>query len=82
MARNGETDDLRDRPIGELLKQLATETTTLVRQELELAKAEFTEKGRKAGVGFGMWGAAGASIKSSSRMVSSHSGEPATSVPR
>ena len=52
-------DDLRDRPIGELMKQLAQETTTLVRQEIELAKAEVTEKGKKAGVGFGMWGGAG-----------------------
>jgi uncharacterized membrane protein YqjE len=59
MARNGETDELRDLPIGELLKQLANETTTLVKQEIELAKAEFSEKGRKAGAGFGMWGAAG-----------------------
>ena len=42
-----------------MLKQLADETTTLVRQEIELAKAEFSEKGRKAGAGFGMWGAAG-----------------------
>ena len=52
-------DDLRDRPIGELMKQLAQETTTLVRQEIELAKAEVTEKGKKAGVGFGLWGGAG-----------------------
>jgi Putative Actinobacterial Holin-X, holin superfamily III len=52
-------DDLRDRPIGELLKQLANETTTLVRQELDLAKAEMREKAGKAGPGFGMWGAAG-----------------------
>ena len=51
---------LRERPVGELLKELASETTTLVRQELELAKAEVREKGRKAGPGFGMWGAAGA----------------------
>ena len=54
------SDDLRDRPIGELLKQLASETTTLVRQELDLAKAEMREKAGKAGPGFGMWGAAGA----------------------
>jgi uncharacterized membrane protein YqjE len=53
------TDDLRDRPIGELLKQLADGTATLVRQELELAKAEMREKAGKAGPGFGMWGAAG-----------------------
>ena len=52
-------EELRDRPVGELLKQLASETTTLVRQELELAKAEMREKATKAGAGFGMWGAAG-----------------------
>jgi uncharacterized membrane protein YqjE len=51
---------LHDQPIGELLKQLASETSTLVHQELELAKAEMLEKGRKAGAGFGMIGAAGA----------------------
>jgi tetrahydromethanopterin S-methyltransferase subunit C len=54
-----ETNDLRDRPIGELMKQLAQETTTLVRQEIELAKAEVTQKGRRAGVGIGILGAAG-----------------------
>ncbi len=32
---------------------------TLARQELQLAKAEMAEKGRKAGPGFGMVGAAG-----------------------
>jgi uncharacterized membrane protein YqjE len=50
---------MRERPVGELLKQLANETTTLVRQELELAKAEMREKASKAGPGVGMWGAAG-----------------------
>jgi uncharacterized membrane protein YqjE len=54
-----QADDLRDRPIGELLKQLANETTTLVRQELELAKTEMREKAGQAGPGVGMWGAAG-----------------------
>ena len=54
-------DDLRDRPIGDLLKQLSEQTTTLVRQELELAKAEVSEKGKKAGAGAGMFGGAGAS---------------------
>jgi uncharacterized membrane protein YqjE len=52
-------NDLRDRPIGVLLKELANETATLVRQELDLAKAEMREKAGKAGPGFGMWGAAG-----------------------
>jgi len=53
-------DELHEQPIAELLKQLASETTTLVRQELDLAKAEMKEKGRKAGPGFGLIGAAGA----------------------
>jgi hypothetical protein len=50
---------LHEQPIGELLKQLARETTTLVHQELELAKAEMRQKAGKAGPGFGMIGAAG-----------------------
>jgi uncharacterized membrane protein YqjE len=56
-----ETNDLRERPVGELLKQLSEETTTLVRKELELAKAEMSEKGKRAGVGAGMFGGAGVS---------------------
>jgi hypothetical protein len=58
---NGDGGDLRDRPIGELLKQLSEQTTMLVRQELELAKAEVSEKGKKAGAGAGMFGGAGVS---------------------
>ena len=52
-------DELRDRPIPELLKELSNQTTTLVRQELELAKAEMAEKGKHAGIGAGMFGGAG-----------------------
>ncbi len=52
--------DLRDRSLGELLKQLSQETTQLVHQELELAKAELQQKGRQAGMGAGMFGGAGA----------------------
>jgi len=55
---NGETE-LRDRPAAELLKQLSEQTATLVRQELDLAKAELTVKGKRAGVGAGMFGGAG-----------------------
>ena len=55
---NGD-QDLRERPVGELMKQLAQETSTLVRQEIELAKAEVAQKGKKAGTGIGMVGAAG-----------------------
>jgi uncharacterized membrane protein YqjE len=54
------SDDLRDRPLGDLLKQLSQETTQLVHQELELAKAELAQKGKQAGMGAGMFGGAGA----------------------
>jgi hypothetical protein len=60
MVETRTNNDLRERPIGELMRQLASETTTLVRQELELAKAEAREKGRKAGPGIGMVAAAAA----------------------
>jgi uncharacterized membrane protein YqjE len=59
MTTEAQDNDLRERPIGELLKQLSQETTTLVRQELDLAKAEMAEKGKKAGKGAGMFGGAG-----------------------
>jgi len=47
-------DDLRDRGIGELVKELAEQTTTLVRQEIRLAQAEVQQKGKLAGKGAGM----------------------------
>jgi uncharacterized membrane protein YqjE len=39
-------DALQDQSIGELVKQLADETTTLVRQELDLARAEASRAGQ------------------------------------
>ena len=51
--------DLKDRPIGELLKELSQQTATLVRQEIELAKAEVTTQGKKAGIGAALFGGAG-----------------------
>jgi MFS family permease len=56
--RNGQTE-LRDRPVAELMKDLSEQTSTLVRKELELAKAELTVKGKRAGIGAGMFGGAG-----------------------
>ena len=40
----GDTEDLRDRSLGELLRQLSEQTTRLVHQELELAKAEISSR--------------------------------------
>ncbi|MEA2291542.1 MAG: hypothetical protein QOF17_562 [Solirubrobacteraceae bacterium] len=54
---NGD-QDLRERPLGDLLKQLADQTGTLVHQEIDLAKAEMAAKGKQAGKGAGLLGAA------------------------
>ena len=53
------TNDPKEQSLAELLKRLSQETATLVRQEIDLAKAEVTEKGKAAGIGVGMFGAAG-----------------------
>jgi uncharacterized membrane protein YqjE len=52
-------DTLRDQSVGELVASLSRDLSTLVRQEVELAKAEMAEKGRRAGLGAGMFGGAG-----------------------
>ena len=43
----------------ELVTQLSEQVTTLVRDELALARIEMLEKGKKAGKGAGLLGAAG-----------------------
>jgi Putative Actinobacterial Holin-X, holin superfamily III len=53
------TGDARERPIGELVKDLSAQTSTLVRQEIELARAEVQEKGKVAGKGVGLLAGAG-----------------------
>jgi hypothetical protein len=53
------TEELRGQSIGDLLKQLSEQTATLVRQELDLAKAEMQQKGKRAGVGLGLIGVGG-----------------------
>jgi uncharacterized membrane protein YqjE len=54
-----QTTSGQDRSTAELLRQLSQQTGDLVRQEMELAKAELTEKGKAAGLGAGMFGGAG-----------------------
>jgi uncharacterized membrane protein YqjE len=51
--------DLREQRMGELFKQLSNDMSSLVRQELRLAQAEMTEKGKKAGISAGLFGGAG-----------------------
>jgi Putative Actinobacterial Holin-X, holin superfamily III len=43
----------------DLVQDLSRQTSTLIRQEMRLAQAELTEKGRHASKGAGMFGGAG-----------------------
>ena len=49
-----------DRSLGELFAELAQETSTLVRQEVNLAKTEITQKASTAGKHVGVLAAGGA----------------------
>jgi hypothetical protein len=51
--------DVEDRSVGELLGQVAGDVSTLMRQELDLAKAELRQEAAKAGKAGGMLGGAG-----------------------
>jgi uncharacterized membrane protein YqjE len=55
----GPPPELREQSIGELFKQLSQETSTLIKQEMALARAELEEQGKRAGKGAGMLGGAG-----------------------
>ena len=57
--REAERSGEGDRSVAELARQLSEQTTQLVRNEVELAKAELEIKGKKIGMGAGMFGAAG-----------------------
>lgn len=51
--RMNEARRMDERPLGELFSDLVTETTTLVRNEVALAKVEVTQKATKVGRNIG-----------------------------
>jgi uncharacterized membrane protein YqjE len=53
------TNQAGDQSVSDLVTQLSEQTATLVRQEMKLAQTELQEKGKKAGIGAGMFGASG-----------------------
>jgi MFS family permease len=55
-----EAHSSQDHSLADLARQVSDQTTDLVRHEVELAKAELRVKGKRAGVGAGMFGGAGA----------------------
>jgi hypothetical protein len=54
------TQNLGDLSVAELVSRATQQMSTLVRDELALAKAELMEKGRRAGQGVGLFAVAGA----------------------
>jgi hypothetical protein len=58
-VRETRGDASSEASIAELVKQLSEQTSSLARQEVELAKAELAVKGKRAGIGAGMFGGAG-----------------------
>jgi len=59
MADTAGRNNVPDASTAELVRQLSDQTSTLIRDEMALVKAEISEKGKKAGIGAGMFGAAG-----------------------
>ncbi|WP_433014782.1 phage holin family protein [Kribbella sp. CA-294648] len=53
------SEDHQDQQVGALVAQLSTDVSRLVRDELQLAKAELKDKGKEAGIGIGLFGGAG-----------------------
>ncbi|MEU4361080.1 phage holin family protein [Promicromonospora sp. NPDC023987] len=48
-----------DQSVGELFSEVSRDLSTLIRQEVELAKAEAAQSAKRAGKGAGMFGGAG-----------------------
>lgn len=57
VAGSDDTDDQRS--LGDIVGDIATDLTTLIKQELDLAKTEAKDAAVKAGKGAGMFGGAG-----------------------
>ena len=49
----------QEHSVGELVKQMTEQVSTLVRDELKLAQIEMTSKGKQAGLGAGLLGGGG-----------------------
>lgn len=54
-----ERPDVTDTSVGQLIGEVTSDLSTLLRQELELAKAEVKQEATKSGKAFGMLGGAG-----------------------
>jgi Putative Actinobacterial Holin-X, holin superfamily III len=56
---NSEPKSAAEASMGELMTQLSSQTSRLVRDEMRLAQKEFVESAKHAGIGAGLFSAAG-----------------------
>ncbi len=59
MSNQARDPEPPEEPLGAIVHRLTEQVPELVRSELRLAQAELTEKGKAAGVGAGLFSAAG-----------------------
>jgi hypothetical protein len=59
MSVSDQTPSPSDASLGELVAKMSEQTARLVRDEVRLAQAEIAQKGKKMGVGAGLFGLAG-----------------------
>lgn len=58
-ARDSGRQSRSEEPVGELVQQASQQLSQLVRDEMRLAQAEMTQKGKRYGRGGGLFGGAG-----------------------
>ena len=59
VLNGGPARPVTDQSTSELVQRASEQITTLVRDEIALAKAELSEKGKHAGIGVGLFGGGG-----------------------
>jgi len=59
VLNGGQARPVTDQSTSELVQRASEQITRLVREEMALAKAELTEKGKHAGIGVGLFGGGG-----------------------
>ncbi|HET6534386.1 MAG TPA: phage holin family protein [Actinoplanes sp.] len=59
VLKGGPARPVTDQSVSELVQRASEQVSALVRDEITLAKAELAEKGKRAGIGVGLFGGGG-----------------------
>jgi hypothetical protein len=77
---NPEPKPAGEASMGELMTQLSSQTSRLVRDEMRLAQKEFVESAKHAGIGAGLFSAAGIAALVSKKQLDQASPTPEMTV--